>query len=324
MSQVSIIIALYNEGRYIRRTLDSVCAQTFDDCEVIVVDDGSTDDGPDIVKSYADSRVHLIRQENAGPGAARNRGVKESTAPFLAFIDADDEWLPDFLRVSMEALEGHPECAVSVTSRFKGHPREDVTDRLRAYGLKTGAWFLHENHSLASLKHARAMFSTGAVVCRRDVFVNCGGFYDRTRTISGEDTYLWLQFLANCGIFMILRPLVWYHSEASELGCRWADAGVVQPYLSDPESIRKNCPPVHRRLLEELLTGLAFCRASALCERGDVESARKICRMFPLMKRSLWRYTRLRMRMDCPRLYRLLRHARMTSSCQSVSEGQGD
>jgi glycosyltransferase involved in cell wall biosynthesis len=314
MAKVAVIITLYNKSQYIRRALDSVVAQTFDDFEVIVVDDGSTDDGPEVVQSCADPRVRLIRQENAGPGAARNRGVKESTAPWVAFLDADDEWLPGFLRVSIEALENHPECTVSVTSRYLGHLREDTTARLKERGLSTGVWFLREGSDVASLEQVRAPFWTGAVLCRRDVFEKCGGFYDRVRVICGEDTYLWLQLIVNCGIFMILQPLVWYHCEASDLGHRWKDAGVLQPCYFDPEPIRRNCPEPHRRLLEELLTAWAFRRATQLCERQDVGSASQICRVFPRMKRSPWKYAKLRMKMSCPTLCRMLRRARVSLS----------
>jgi len=309
MPQVSVVIPLYNKGQYIRRALDSVCAQTFDDFEVIVVDDGSTDDGPEIVKSYGDSRIRLIHQANAGPGAARNRGVKESTVPYLAFLDADDEWLPDFLRVSMESLENHPECTVSIVSRYQDLLRKDITPQLRKSGIQPGIWSLHENTSVASYEKIHPPFFTGAIMCKREDFERLGGFYDKKRTLCGEDTYLWLQFAMNFKVFVILEPLVWYHSEASELGHCWADAGVVQPQYSDPGLIRRNCPQVHRFLLEELLTAQALRRASQLCERQDVDTARQICLAFPAMKQSLWKYSMLRMGMACPKVYRMFRRA---------------
>ena len=103
MSKVSVIIPLYNKSKYIARALDSVFVQTYRDFEVIVVDDGSTDDGPEIVKGYSDPRIRLIYQVNAGPGAARNRGAEESMGPWLAFLDADDELLPDFLKLLQRA-----------------------------------------------------------------------------------------------------------------------------------------------------------------------------------------------------------------------------
>ena len=79
MKTVSVIIPLYNKGQYVARAVDSVLRQTVKDYEIIVVDDGSGDEGPAIVKRYGENRIRLIRQQNAGPGAARNRGIAEST-----------------------------------------------------------------------------------------------------------------------------------------------------------------------------------------------------------------------------------------------------
>jgi len=322
MATISVIIPLYNKGKYIARALDSVFAQTYQDFEVIVVDDGSTDEGPEIVQQYRDSRLRLIPQANAGPAAARNRGVRESTGPWVAFLDADDEWLPDFLRVSMEALERHPECTVSVSSRYEGHLRKDITPGLKEYGLRTGVWFLREGSGVTSLEQSQAAFFTSAVVCRHDVFERYGGFYDQTRVVCGEDTYLWLQLVVNCRIFMILRPLVWYHYEASALGHCWNKAGVLQPYYSDPEPIRKNCPREHRPVLDEYLTRCAARRVSELCLHRDGNTAKQVLDAFPSLRRPLWRYAKLRMKVYCPWAYQIFRcihvalwHHRRKAAC---------
>src|SRR6185312_7639068 len=93
---VSVVLPLYNKAPFITRALDSIAAQTYRNFEAIIVDDGSTDGSGDIAASYPDPRFRVIRQTNAGPGAARNRGVDEAKGEVLAFLDADDEWLPGF------------------------------------------------------------------------------------------------------------------------------------------------------------------------------------------------------------------------------------
>ncbi len=101
MPLVSVIVPLYNKASYVLRTLESVAAQTVTDFEVIVVDDGSSDGGEALVTNFPDSRFTLLRQKNAGPGAARNRGLREASAPYVAFIDADDVWLDEFLEENL-------------------------------------------------------------------------------------------------------------------------------------------------------------------------------------------------------------------------------
>ena len=90
--KVSVIIPVYNSAEYLGQCLDSIFLQTLNDIEVICVDDGSTDDSPSILSTYAmlDDRLKLVHQENAGPGVARNRGMQEATGEFIIFLDSDD------------------------------------------------------------------------------------------------------------------------------------------------------------------------------------------------------------------------------------------
>lgn len=135
MAKVSIIIPLYNKERYIARAVESVFAQTFRDFELIVVDDGSTDSSPELVMAYLDPRLRLVRQRNMGPGFARNRGIEESTATYVTFLDADDEWLPSFLDRYLQALTANPECDYVVGPYFEGSDRTDKSRDWR--GLKS-------------------------------------------------------------------------------------------------------------------------------------------------------------------------------------------
>lgn len=103
---VSIITPCYNGGKYISATINSVLSQTYEDWEMIIVDDGSADDSADIVKGFAkeDSRIILIQQENAGSAAARNNGIRHAKGRFIALLDADDLWDPDFLRQQLRFM----------------------------------------------------------------------------------------------------------------------------------------------------------------------------------------------------------------------------
>jgi glycosyltransferase involved in cell wall biosynthesis len=110
--RVSAVIPLYNKARHIGRAIQSVLRQTHTDFELIVVDDGSTDGSGDRVREHSDFRIRLIRQENAGVSAARNLGVASATASLVAFLDADDEWVPDFLETVLRLRSQFPAARV--------------------------------------------------------------------------------------------------------------------------------------------------------------------------------------------------------------------
>lgn len=106
---ISVVIPLYNKERQIANTLHTVFAQTFTDYEIVIVDDGSTDRSAEIVAAMHDKRIRLIRQKNAGVSAARNRGISEARGEFIALLDADDEWKPDYLATQMHLAETYPQ-----------------------------------------------------------------------------------------------------------------------------------------------------------------------------------------------------------------------
>lgn len=119
MPQVSIITPCYNASRFISQTIDSVLSKTFTDWEMIIVDDGSKDDSSDIVEKYVkkDSRIRLIQQPNGGSANARNHGIREATGRYIALLDADDLWLPQFLEKQIEFMK--EKKAICVYSSYK-------------------------------------------------------------------------------------------------------------------------------------------------------------------------------------------------------------
>ncbi|HEY6121646.1 MAG TPA: glycosyltransferase family A protein, partial [Pyrinomonadaceae bacterium] len=102
---ISVIVPTYNQSRYLTRAIESVWAQDLDDFEIIVVDDGSTDDTEAILQELSSQgKLRCFRQENLGPAAARNRGIRESRGELIAFLDSDDFWLPGKLKAQLDAL----------------------------------------------------------------------------------------------------------------------------------------------------------------------------------------------------------------------------
>lgn len=170
---ISVVIPLHEGERFIAAAIESVRAQTERPCEVIVVDDGSTDGGPAIAAAM--EGMTLLRQANRGPGAARNRGIAESRGDLVAFLDQDDLLRPLALRRHREALEGQPAAMLSVCrQRFALLEGEAVPDwqRPELLGVETIAW-------------------TPSCLCiRRTAFDGIGRFDEALRTTSD---LLWCQ-----------------------------------------------------------------------------------------------------------------------------------
>ena len=129
---ISIVIPLYNKAAVICRTMESVKQQIFSDFEILIVNDGSTDDSLSVLMDFLSENeavfknsVRLIEQENKGVSAARNQGIKEARGEIIAFLDADDEWLPDYLKTIAFLVEKYPECDIFGTAySFKMNKKE--------------------------------------------------------------------------------------------------------------------------------------------------------------------------------------------------------
>jgi glycosyltransferase involved in cell wall biosynthesis len=135
---VSVILPLYNKAAYIRRALDSIAGQTYPDFEVLIVNDGSSDGSETIAAGYPDPRFRVIHQANAGPGAARNRGIAEARGEWVAFLDADDEWNPDFLMRSLEVAEDQGPVAAVTSSYFEYPAVTSTTPMWLQRGIRNG------------------------------------------------------------------------------------------------------------------------------------------------------------------------------------------
>ena len=115
---ISVIIPLYNKEKSIRRTIESLQKQTFQSFEIVIVNDGSTDNSVEIVNRIDDDRIRLINQDNAGPGAARNTGVKNAQAEWIVFLDADDELLPDALEYFYSIIQTHEDVVIIDCNKY--------------------------------------------------------------------------------------------------------------------------------------------------------------------------------------------------------------
>ena len=206
-ADVSVIVAAYQAARTIERTLASIAAQTLKPREVVVVDDGSTDGTFEAAESQAPNMngIKLLvfcTDDNQGAGAARNRAIMESTKTFLAFLDADDEWLPRKLERSMSYLEGSDYSLVAHdywTGEDEHAVHHDCEKRFR------------EGRDAFVTLYRKGYVPSCSVVARRDAVLTAGGFDPKLR--NGQDFDLWLAMTRDPGqLFLVFgEALLRYH-----------------------------------------------------------------------------------------------------------------
>ena len=250
---MSVVIPLYNKAGTIGMAVGSVLRQSYPDFELIVVDDGSTDSGAAAVASVPDGRVRVLSQSNAGPGAARNRGLAEARGEYVAFLDADDEWEPDFLALAVAALERDPGAGAWVSGYAVGPSRVSRASRNRRMGLHAGPWRLPHHAPPKALKFYVDFCHSSCVVARRDLVQRYGGYYDADRSTYGEDSYLWLMFVMNHRLQVDPEPHVWFHTEHSTLGSALLGRHPVRPALIASGPLLQRCDPAYLGELHDLL-----------------------------------------------------------------------
>jgi glycosyltransferase involved in cell wall biosynthesis len=183
----SVIIPLYNKAPYIKRALDSVLNQTFQDFEIIVVNDGSTDDSETLIREHYGDKVKLINQPNQGVSAARNRGIKEVNFDYIAFLDADDYWHPDYLKEITFGIEQFPNAGILGTSYTFDLAKMD----------HPGPTDWHQIPDYFNNAIVNTLFFTSATVIRKRFFEESEGF-DSALT-RGEDMDTWFRAIIHFG-----------------------------------------------------------------------------------------------------------------------------
>ena len=270
---VTVVMPLYQKAGSVIAAIRSVLTQRFADFELVVVDDGSIDEGPALVAGEVDSRLRLLRQPNQGPGAARNRGLAEARGALVAFLDADDEWDPEFLQLGVTALAEAPDCAAWVAGRAEGPTRRTRTGQDRRMGLTDGRWRVSPDVSPRRLKYYVDFCHSSCVLARRTVVQRYGGYYAADRYMYGEDSYLWLQLVLNHALAIDPEPRVWFHTEHSALGAARMGHHPVRPALLASEPLLAGCDPAYRTALRDLLAFYRLLETEQLLRRGQLDAA---------------------------------------------------
>lgn len=184
----SIVIPLFNKENYIKATLETVFAQTFQNFEILVVDDGSTDGSIEIVKAFRDKRIKIFRQENKGVSVARNKGIEIASMEYICFLDADDEWNPFFLQKMYELINAYPFYQV-FSAAIEIDTGGGILPALYSLSKEISENVYIENYFKGSMKFS--LLFTSCAVFHKSVFQEVGGFDEKIR--SGQDTDMWIR-----------------------------------------------------------------------------------------------------------------------------------
>lgn len=273
---LSVVIPLYNKRDTITRAINSVLSQRDVGVELVVVDDGSTDGSAEVVRGLDDERIKLVQQTNQGPGSARNSGAALTSFPFLSFLDADDEWLPDFAAAGLRALAENDECVAYVCAYDAGAFRNRRPNAVRELGLQARPYPLPTELDGRTIKqHTDAMHSS-CVVVRRAVFEEIGGYYVGERCIYGEDSYLWLQVLFAGPVHWDPAERTRFHVEDSGLGYssrRWRKP---RPLSVEFEALSAKCPETYAGSLRRAAKTFANHDLKLMRWSGEVRQARRL------------------------------------------------
>lgn len=276
MVKVSVVIPLYNKEHYIERAISSVINQKIQDIEIIIINDGSTDQGPEVVRSIDDSRIHLINQKNSGVSSARNRGIKESKADLIAFLDADDEWLPNFLESILELNKEYPKAGLYATAyKILGPYGNSTTSnkKLKISSFQNNTTILNY-FQLAS--QGMYPISSSSVCIPKKVLQELKGF--PVGVTWGEDTYMW-------GKICLLYPIVYsfeigaiYHMEALNRSINNKHSVKEHPFLRAAKESLKN-REITPEIIEDFKEYIAFLEittATKHLQSGENKEALKI------------------------------------------------
>lgn len=208
---ITAVIPAYNAAEFLSATIQSVIDQSFINWELLVVDDGSTDDTADVVRQFCaqDARIKLISKENGGVSSARNRGAQEATAELVAFLDADDRWLPDKLAVHVDYVTSHPDSGVSFGR----------VELIEADGATTGKLTNNISQQLSpeDFFYTNPTVTTSNMVIRKAIFLEMDGF-DKTMQYNEDvDLLLRIALQGSVTIDAIDQVLVQYRLHTSGL-----------------------------------------------------------------------------------------------------------
>lgn len=226
-----MVIPLYNKAPHIGRAIRSVLCQTVTDFEVIVVDDGSTDGGATVVSALqsSDSRLKLVRQENQGVSAARNRGISEASSDFIAFLDADDEWGPEHVQTLLRLHENFPQAGAFATAYLFVRP-DGKTALPKFAGIPASPWEGLFTDYFESAALGEPPVCSSSVAIPLDIFHKVGCF--KIGEKMGEDLDMWGRIALDYPIAFSWKGIAYYREDSTGRACMLNPVDTDLPFVT--------------------------------------------------------------------------------------------
>jgi len=277
---VSIVIPTYNRAEIVGEAIDSILAQTFSECEIIVVDDGSVDHTADVVRAYGE-RIRYSRQNNRGVSAARNEGIGLAKAEWIAFLDSDDQWYPEYLEAQIKCIEDHPQVIAQIANVVSIQPDGRKVNHFQGTGLVrelAGRASVVIERPFSTVVRYAPWFVQCAVMKRRDL-IACG-LFDPALSIA-EDFDLFARMSLRGSFGVQTQPLVkiFRHDESYDHLSRQVltDAiGTLETYAKIISQLRRveSLNAKERRTLAVLMSSNRRALGKILMRKGDKSQAK--------------------------------------------------
>jgi len=203
---ISVVIPLYNKQLYIKRAIESILNQTFERFELIIIDDGSTDESPSIVSEINDPRIFYYLKKNGGESSARNLGIIKAKYDYICFLDADDEWLPNHLETINSIILRYKDCNAIATNYYNNFKNCNKI----AHSFKIKEFFV-DNYFKLSIKRLPIMSSNTVAINKK--IIETIGLFDEHLT-HGPDLDYWFRIALNYKIIFSSIPTAIYHHDA--------------------------------------------------------------------------------------------------------------
>lgn len=286
VNSISVVMPLYNKAETVERSLMSVLAQTVRPLEVIVVDDGSSDESATIVRSLCEEHVRIVTQENSGVSAARNAGVRESRGDFICFLDADDVWDEGFLAEMSGCIRQYPEAGlVSCRHRVFDGERVKESECARLCKQEDGVEQRLVVRRVFEVYPSTQIMNSSKVCVSRRVLEEIGGFPDGE--VRGEDIVTWLRVADRMPVVFSCRTLVTLYRSQKE----FVSGGVR--YRAVPAHVRliggglEEFRPESRKAVKRAIERNAVVQAASSVMNGERLTAMRIGAL--LLRRGLVR-----------------------------------